>query len=418
MSTEIKDTKLGGVRVVSESQPHSKSVSIGIWVKVGSRDEPEGLWGCSHFLEHMLFKGTARRTAEEISATIEKTGGYLNAYTDRDMTAYHARVMDRDLGKAFDVLQDIVQNSALSNADIENERQVVLEEIKQLEDDPAGLIHELSMGNVWSGSSLAHPILGTADSITGVTADELRGYYESHYKSELVVAAAGAVDHEELVSLVQGSVQRIGVKSVGAWEAPVHHGGLGSHPREVSQVQLSLAAKGVPYGHRDAAALAVISSYLGAGGSSRLFQEVREKRGLVYAIYTHNTSLEDTGVMEVYAGTRSRNVAQVVDLILVELDKVTQGLDEAILEEAKHKTLGSFILRSESNQQRVNQLGVSTLRLGRPQTVEEVVNRIRTVTNEDIVRISEALFERGSLTLTTLGLGEAEAADLSSKVGL
>ncbi|OGD45224.1 hypothetical protein A3K69_03670 [Candidatus Bathyarchaeota archaeon RBG_16_57_9] len=414
----MTDTRLGGVRVVSESQPHSKSVSIGIWVKVGSRDEPEELWGCSHFIEHMLFKGTARRTAEEISATIEKTGGYLNAYTDRDMTTYHARVMDRDLGKAFDVLQDIAQYPVLSDADIENERQVVLEEIKQLEDDPAGLIHELSMGNVWRGSTLAHSILGTSESIMRVTPDQLRSYFKDHYRGELVVAAAGAVDHEELVGLVQSSVQRIKVKAAVSREAPVHNGGLRIHLREASQVQLSLAARGLPYSHKDAAALAVISSYLGAGGSSRLFQEVREKRGLVYAIYTHNTSLEDTGVMEVYAGTRSQNVAQVVDLVLVELDKVTQGLDEVVLEEAKHKTLGSFVLRSESNQQRVNQLGVSTLRLGRPQTVEEVVNRLRVVTNEDIVRVSGALFERGSLTLTTLGLGEAEAADLSSKMSL
>lgn len=418
MNTELSDTKLGSVRVVSESQPHSKSVSIGIWVKVGSRDEPEGLWGCSHFLEHMLFKGTARRTAEVISATIEKRGGYLNAYTDRDMTTYHARVMDPDLGEAFDVLQDIAQNSVLKDADIENERQVVLEEIKQLEDDPAGLIHELSMGNVWRGSSLAHSILGTAESITNVTVDQLREYYDELYSGELIVAAAGAVDHEEFVGLVEGSVQSRRAKATHMRVTPVHRGGVIAHPRETSQVQLSVTAKGLPYGHRDAATLAVISSYLGAGASSRLFQEVREKRGLVYAIYTHNTSLEDAGVMEVYAGTRSQNVAQVVDLILEELDKVTGGLDEAVLDEEKHKALGSFILRSESNQQRVNQLGVSTLRLGRPQTVDEVVDKLRRVTNEDVVRVSGALFDRDSLSLTTLGLGEREASSLTSKLGL
>jgi predicted Zn-dependent peptidase len=416
VSTELSDTKLGSVRVVSESQPHSKSVSIGIWVKVGSRDEPEGLWGCSHFLEHMLFKGTDKRTAEEISATIEKRGGYLNAYTDRDMTAYHARVMDRDLGEAFDVLQDIAQNSALRDADIENERQVVLEEIKQLEDDPAGLIHELSMGNVWSGSSLAHSILGTVESISNVSTDQLRGYYDELYSGELIVAAAGAVNHEELVGLVEGSVQGRRAKTTHTRATPAHRSGVIAHPRETSQVQLSISAKGLPYGHRDAATLAIISSYLGAGASSRLFQEVREKRGLVYAIYTHNTSLEDAGVMEVYAGTRSQNVAQVVGLILEELDKVTGGLDEAVLEEEKHKTLGSFILRSESNQQRVNQLGVSTLRLGRPQTVDEVVDRLRKVTNEDVVRVSGTLFDRKGLSLTALGLSERESAALSLKL--
>jgi len=416
VSAELSDTKLGSVRVVSEKQPHSKSVSLGIWVKVGSRDEPEGLWGCSHFLEHMLFKGTAKRTAEEISATIEKKGGYLNAYTDRDMTTYHARVMDRDLVEAFDVLQDIAQNSALRDADIENERQVVLEEIKQLDDDPAGLIHELSMGNVWRGSSLAHSILGTAESISGVTAHQLRGYYEELYSGEMVVAAAGALEHDDLVGLVENSVQDRRVKTTRTRPTPTHHSGLVAHPKETSQVQLSVTAKGLPYGHRDAATLAVISSYLGAGASSRLFQEVREKRGLVYAIYTHNTSLEDAGVMEVYAGTRDKNVAQVVDLILAEIDKVTEGLDETVLEEAKHKTLGSYILRSESNQQRVNQLGISTLRLGRPQTVDEVVEKLRKVTNEDVMRVSRALFDRDVLSMTTLGLSEREATGLSSKL--
>lgn len=419
MSVELSDTRLGnGVRVISESQPYSKSVSLGIWVKVGSRDEQESHWGCSHFLEHLLFKGTEKRSAEEISATIENRGGYINAYTDRDMTAYHVRVLDRDLEVAYDVLQDIIQNSVLREPDIENERQVVLEEIKQLEDDPASLIHEISMENTWRGSSLAHPISGTLESMKEITPDQVRGFYDEFYgNNELVVVAAGAVDHQRLVGLVEDSVHRIDAKVTQKRSTPVHRGGLNFSPRETGQVQLSISTKGLPYGHRDTPILAILSSYLGVGGSSRLFQEVRERRGLVYAIYTHNMSLEDTGAMGVYAGTSKQNVAQVVDIILEELEKVKSGLSETALEETKHKTVGSLILRAESNQQRMSQLGTSTLRLGRPQTVDEVVDRLMLVSNEDVARVSSELFNKESLSITALGMSGRDAGSLASKLG-
>ena len=418
MSVEQSDTRLGnGVRVISESQPYSKSVSLGIWVKVGSRDEQESQWGCSHFLEHLLFKGTDKRSAEEISATIENRGGYINAYTDRDMTAYHVRVLDRDLEVAYDVLQDIIQNSVLREPDIENERQVVLEEIKQLEDDPASLIHELSMENMWKGSSLAHSISGTLESMREITPDRVRGFYNEFYgNNELVVVAAGAVDHQKLVGLVEDSVQRSDAEVKQKRSAPVHRGGLYFSPRETGQVHLSISTRGLPYGHRDTPALAILSSHLGVGGSSRLFQEVRERRGLVYAIYTHNMSLEDTGVMGVYAGTSKHNVAQVVDLTLEELEKVKSGLGEAALEEAKHKTVGSLILRAESNQQRMSQLGTSTLRMGGPQTVDEVVDRLMLVSNEDVARVSSELFNKGSLSITALGMSEQDTEGLASKL--
>jgi len=419
VSVELSDTKLNNnIRVVSESQPYSKSVSLGIWVNVGSRDERKSHWGCSHFLEHLLFKGTEKRNAEEISATIENKGGYINAYTDRDMTAYHIRVLDRDFEVAYDVLQDIIQNSVLREPDVENERQVVLEEIKQLEDDPSSLIHELSMENTWRGSSLAHPISGTLESMKKITPDQVRGFYEEFYgNSELVVVAAGAVDHQKFVGLVEDSVHRNDAKVIKNRSTPVHRGGLNFSPRETGQVHLSISTRGLPYGHKDTPALAILSSYLGVGGSSRLFQEVRERRGLVYAIYTHNMSLEDTGVMGVYAGTSKQNVAQVVDITLDELEKVKSGLSEAALEEVKHKTVGSLILRAESNQQRMSQLGTSTLRLGRPQTLDEVVDRLMLVSNEDVARVSSELFNKESLSITALGMSEREAEGLASKLG-
>jgi len=418
VSVELSDTKLGNsVRVISESQPYSKSVSLGIWVNVGSRDELESHWGCSHFLEHLLFKGTEKRNAEEISATIENRGGYINAYTDRDMTAYHIRVLDRDLEVAYDVLQDIIQNSVLRDPDIDNERQVVLEEIKQLEDDPASLIYELSMENTWRGSSLAHPISGTLESMKEITPDQVRGYYNEFYgNNELVVVAAGAVDHQRFVGLVEDSVHRIDAKVTQKRSTPVHRGGLNFSPKETGQVHLSISTRGLPYGHRDTPTLAILSSYLGVGGSSRLFQEVRERRGLVYAIYTHNMSLEDTGVMGVYAGTSKQNVAQVVELTLEELEKVKSGLGEAALEETKHKTVGSLILRAESNQQRMSQLGTSTLRMGKPQTVDEVVDRLMLVSNEDVARVSSELFNKESLSITALGMSERDSENLASKI--
>jgi predicted Zn-dependent peptidase len=417
MSLKLKDELLqNGVRVITENDPSSKSASIGLWANVGSRDEGEAAWGCSHFLEHLLFKGTETRTAEDISSIIENRGGNLNAFTDRDMTAYHARIMADDLSLATEVLQDMYYNSVLRDHDIENERQVILEEIKQLEDDPSSLIHELYIENIWRGSRLAHPIAGTAETIQKMNRDLIQDYYKQRYSGELTVVASGLVDHEKLVQDVEKFTEKGLGNSTRNRVKPSHNSGRMFVSKETGQVQLCIATEGAPYGHDDMAAQTIISSYLGLGASSKLFQEVREKRGLVYNIYTHNQALEDVGAFGVFAGTRKANLRELTEIVLRELEAVKQGLDPAKLEEVKHKTMGIFILNSESNRQRMHQLGVSTLRSGKPRTVDEVVAKLNAVTGEDVCRVAEKLFDTDKLSVTALGVSEEDSETLSGLI--
>ena len=418
LSLELHDELLtNGVRVITEYNPASLSTSLGLWVNVGSRDEGEKQWGCSHFLEHLLFKGTETRSAKEISSLLENRGGYLNAFTDRDMTVYHARVLGKDQGIATDLLCDMLENSVLKEADIEMERQVILEEIKQTWDDPAGLIHELYSENIWRGNPVAHPVAGTVEAISEMPVDVIREYYGDHYAGNATLVAAGAVDHEKLVSDVENYIQKGKGKPTKDRCKPEHFPGKEYIERDTGQVQLSISTIGYPYGSEDAVTQTIISSYLGVGASSLLFQEVRENRGLVYNVYSYNQNLEDVGAFSVLAGTSKQNLEEVVKIILHELEAMKQGLDPETLETVKHKTMGLFILGSESNRQRMHQLGISTLRTGEPSSIEDVVSRLESVTAEDIKRVSEKIFDGNKIAITALGVSPSEAENLASYIG-
>jgi len=415
MPLELRDEQLhNGVRVITEHNSATKSISLGLWVDVGSRDEGESQWGCSHFLEHLLFKGTETRSAKEISSALENLGGHLNAFTDRDMTAYHAMLLSRDQDIATELLSDMLQNSLLRKEDIEMERQVILEEIKQTWDDPASLIHELYTENIWRGNPAAHPIGGTIETISKMPIDDIRGYYEAKYAGDLVVVATGAVDHDKLVSSIENLHQKGRGKCGKDRSKPEYYPGKKYVERDTGQVQLSITTPGYSYGGKDAPVQSIIMSYLGLGASSRLFQEVREKRGLVYNIYAYNQSLSDVGAFSVFAGTSKRNLEEVVKISLNEFEGIKQSLNPETLETVKHKTIGLYILGSESNQHRMRHLGVSTLRSGEPRPVEYVVSRLEAVTNEDVMRVAESMFDSNKIAFTALGVSEAEAAGLSS----
>ena len=417
MSLELRDEQLhNGVRVITEHNSATKSISLGFWVDVGSRDEGETLWGCSHFLEHLLFKGTETRSANEISSALENLGGHLNAFTDRDMTAYHAMLLSRDQDIATELLSDMLQNSLLRDSDIEMERQVILEEIKQTWDDPASLIHTLYAENIWRGNPAAHPISGTIETISKMPVDDIRGYYEEKYSGDLVVVAAGDVDHEKLVSSIENLHQKGRGKCAKDRSKPEYCPGKRYIERDTGQVQLSITAPGYSYGCEEAPVQSIIMSHLGLGASSRLFQEVREKRGLVYNIYAYNQSLADIGAFSVFAGTSRQNLEEVVKITLDEFEGMKQGLDPETLETVKHKTVGLYILSSESNRQRMRHLGVSTLRSGKPRSIEEVVSRLEAVTNEDIQRVAESMFDINKIAITALGVSEADAVDLESLI--
>jgi predicted Zn-dependent peptidase len=410
MPLELIDEMLSnGVRVITERNSATKSMSLGMWVDVGSRDEGETLWGCSHFIEHLLFKGTETRSAKEISSILENRGGYLNAFTDRDMTAYHARVLSRDQDIATELLSDMLENSLLREADIEMERGVVLEEIKQVWDDLSDLIHDLYAENIWRGYSVAHPIIGNFDTISNLPMNAIRDFYHENYAGKLVVVGTGAVNHENLVSDAENFIKRGKGKCVKDHRKPEHFPGREYIDRDTGQVQLSISTPGYPYVSDETVVQTIISSYLGVGASSLLFQEIRERRGLAYNVYSYNQSLSDVGAFSVFAGTSKSNLGKVTEIILKELESLRLGLDEDVLETVKHKTIGLFILGSESNRQRMHQLGLSTLRTGKPRSVEDVVSKLEAVTNEDIQRVADEMFDPDKIAITILGMSKAEA---------
>jgi predicted Zn-dependent peptidase len=399
-----------GIRVITEEIPSSKSVAIGVWANVGSRDEKKQYHGCSHFLEHLLFKGTKTRSAKEISTLVEERGGYLNAFTDRDMTCYHARVLSGDLPVAVDVLSDMVTQPLLRQEDIDTERTVVLSEIDSRDDDPGDLINDLYFEVAWGKNEAAHPILGEKEVLVKMRREDIRGYFQDHYTpSKLVVTAAGNLEPDKLVEALDKKLVLHMGTNAGKRGMPNYQPIRQHVSRSSSQVQVALTAKGTSYDDPERDALQLISSYLGLGASSKLFQEVREKRGLVYSIMSMSYSLQDSGLFTILAGTQDKYVEELLRIELRELAQLKKGMSSSRLGKIKHKTVGFSVLRSESSESRMIQLGASTLRRGEPKTLTEAIEGINAVEPDAIKKYAEEHFSTDELSLTTLGLSEETA---------
>jgi len=402
----IEDKLSNGIHVATENLPGRKSISIGVWADVGSRDEPEQLQGCSHLIEHMLFKGTKRRSAEEISKVIEERGGNLNAFTDREFTCYTARVLDRDMELAMDVIADMIQNSLLRREDLQREKAVVLEEISRRDDNPESLIRDLSTEAVWKGNSAGHPVLGTKDTIANVSREQVEDYFHTNYGYDrMVVSAAGKLEHGEFMDVLEknflGGIQGKNSRRQG----PIYQSVKSFHERESNQVQLCVSTDGFPYAKDIWYVLNIISSYLGEGASSRLFQEVREKRGLVYSIYSQNLALKDCGLFGIFAGTNRSNATEVLELILKELNNIREvRMEENALEKTKQKFEGELTLQMDSSRTRMFNMGISKLRLDRVLTLDEMVENTNNVSIDDISNIASKVFEPEDVSLITLGL--------------
>ncbi len=413
---EVKKSYLSnGIKIISEEIPQSSSASIGIWVDVGSRDEAKNYQGCSHFLEHLLFKGTKNRSAMEISTIIEERGGYLNAFTDRDMTCFYAKVLSGDIRLAVDVLSDIVKNPLLNQDDVEKECTVILSEIDSRDDDPGDLIHDLYFETSWGENEAAHPILGEKEVLKTLNSTEIRSYYDKHYNPrKMIVTAAGEINHDELVSAVDEKLENYKLSPIETRKTPIYFPVKRHVSKSTSQSQIALTSEGVSYNDSRRDALSLINSYLGIGASSKLFQDVRNKHGLVYSIFSTSYSLVDAGIFAILAGTQDRYVEKVLKIELSELRKIRNGLSKIKLEKIKHKTIGLFVLRSESSESRMMQLGVSTLRQGRPKTMNETIEGINAVNPGDIKELTEDFFATDRLGLTTLGLSGETAKKVDS----
>ncbi len=411
----IRRTQLdSGLRVVTEHLPGLRSAAVGFWVGTGSRDEPESIAGASHFLEHLLFKGTESRHAQEIAEAVESCGGDMNAFTGQEITAYYVRVPDRHLPLALDILSDIVWSPALRPDEVESERQVILEEIRMRDDTPDDLVHEVFAGALFPDHPLGREVAGTQATVTAMTRDAIAGYHAAHYQpSNVVVAVAGNVDHDAVVAQVAAgqpvTLRDRPIRRNGADAAAPDH--LAVLERPLEQTHVVLGARALRRDDPDRFALAVVDQVLGGGMSSRLFQEVREKRGLAYSVFSYRSAFQETGALAVYCGTAPERVDEVLEVVRAELDRLVAdgGISEHELAGAKGHLTGSLALSLESSSSRMHRIGRSELTMGEIPSLDWVVEQVDAVTPTDIARVIDRVLGSGDRTLAVVGPAEPGA---------
>ena len=381
-----------GIRLVTERMADVRSVALGFWVDVGSRDESPELAGVSHFLEHLLFKGTEERTARQIAESVEAVGGEMNAFTTKEYTAFYTRLLDEDLDLGLDILCDILTAPAFRPDEVESERQVILEEILMHEDEPSELVHDLFTEALFPGHPLGREVLGSAESISALTRDAIAGHFGTHYRPpNLVLAAAGNLHHDEVAAGIERRMSPLpGQRPVrdGLELAPPRPQIVSTRPTEQANVVVGMRA--LSRGDDDRFALSVLNQVLGGGMSSRLFQEIREQRGLVYAVYSYRSAYLEHGALAVYAGTAPSRTPEVLQLIGDELDRLLQdGVTDYELSLAKGHLKGSLALALEDSGGRMNRIGRSELVHREVLTVTELVERTEAVTREDVQRVAQ-----------------------------
>ena len=397
-----------GVRVVTERMPTLKSVTVGVWVNTGSRDEQPSQAGYSHFIEHMLFKGTSSRSSAEISREIDALGGEMNAFTSRETTTYYVKVLDQQVDRALELLSDLFHHSRFAPKEIEKEKQVVLEEIRMVQDDPEDLVQELHMGQVLRRHPLGRSILGREQTISGLRRRDLLDYIETYYDpGQTVISIAGNFEQAKLDRLVAryfGKGSSAKAVPANGRRPPEMYGGVVLQKKRLEQVHLCLGLKGVEAGHQDRYALYALNSILGGSVSSRLFQEVREKRGLVYSIYSYLSGYSDGGLITIYAATRPKEVDRVVDLVCRQIRQVgVKGIERNELERAKIQMKGSLMLSLESSHSRMSKLAKDELTYGRHASLDDMLANIDRVTVEQVAKVARQYFKLDSLAITGLG---------------
>jgi predicted Zn-dependent peptidase len=415
-STVRRTVLPGGLRVVTEFLPAVRSVALGIWVGVGSRDEDEAHAGATHYLEHLLFKGTRKRTALEISSEMDAVGGELNAFTAKEYTCYYARVLDADLPLAIDILSDMVTDSLIEPKDVDAERNVVLEEIAMNEDDPGDTVHEAFTTRLFGDTPLGRPILGTVDSINAITRDQIFEHYRARYTPpHIVVAAAGNLDHDAVVEGIRAAFAgasedhllaygdtppapprlRGGPGSLWDGYGPAAGSGVNLISRPIEQANLVLGCEGLSRTDDRRFALGVLNAALGGGMSSRLFQEIREKRGLAYSVYSFSSQHADTGLWGVYVGCLPSKADEVLKIASAEVAKLVEsGLTDAELDRGKGQVRGGIVLSLEDPSSRMTRLGKSELVYPGLEPVDEVLAAIDAVTHDDIKAIAAEVLTR------------------------
>jgi predicted Zn-dependent peptidase len=399
-----------GLRIVTEEVPSVRSAAVGIWVNVGSRDETPAVAGASHFLEHLLFKGTKRRSALEISSSIEEVGGEMNAFTSKEYTCFYARVIDTDLPMAIDVVSDLITSSIVSALDVDAERKVVLEEIAMRDDDPSDLVHDLYAETYYGDTQLGRPILGTVESIKSMSRNAVFNYYKKRYlPQDLVVAVAGNIKHKKVVEMVERALSADGFLDVkGAPQIRGNEGirkakqtSVGLMTRKTEQAHMFYGMEGVARHDDRRFAMGILASALGGGMSSRLFQEIREKRGLAYSVYAYAQQFAGSGQIGFYAGCNPTKAIEVIEIIREVLHNVAEhGMTHEEINRAKGAVRGSLVLSQEDSGSRMSRIGKNEIVYGHVMGFDEILKEISSVTHEDVRKVaSEFLTKTPTLAL-------------------
>jgi predicted Zn-dependent peptidase len=410
-----------GLVVVTEPMDHLRTIALGLWIPAGSRYEDQAHMGVSHFIEHALFKGTTTRTALEIAQAMDAIGGHLNAFTEKEHTCYFLRTLSEHLGTGVEILADMILRPALEPQALDRERQVILEEINMYEDSPDDLVHDLFAATLWPGHPLGWPISGSQASVTAARRDDLERFMAAHYRPDVsLVAVAGKLDHDRIVDTVE--------RALGAWlgrtvptavEPPAPRPAVAFRSKDIEQVHLCLGVPGLPQAHPDRYILAVLDTALGGGMSSRLFQEIREERGLAYSITSYHAAFRDAGALVVYAGTSPAASREVVELTLKELARARRGLTADEVSRAKESLKGNLMLDLETPESRMGKLARSEQYFGRQITLDEIIADVEAVRREDVRRLAEELLTPDRMTFVAIGpfdLHTSLAGDLEEAV--
>ncbi len=402
-----------GVRVLVEPVGYVQSAAIGLWCATGSRHEHQNEAGITHLIEHMLFKGTSRRTAKEIAESIEGRGGSLNAFTDKESTCYYCRVLADDAVNGIDVLTDMMLDSLMDPEELQREERVVLEEIKRSEDEPSDHVHELHLQKRWGDHPLSKPIAGTPESVSGFTREDIRKYMDRRYRAEnVLLAVAGNVDPETIRRAAEDSLGKLPHTTTNSQPERPH--GIAQYTgvaKDVEQVHFCIGSDGVSYYDDDLYTMAVLDAALGGSMSSRLFQEIREKRGLVYAIGSYSLTYGAGGAFTVYGGTSPTTWPQVQELTRAEFDKVSRaGLAQGELERTKRNICGNIVLALEGMSGRMMRMSRNEINFQREIPIEETLGKINAVTNEKIVALASSILSPKLVSTTVIG-PMAEATD-------
>ena len=402
----VRDVLDNGLRLITETMPHVRSVTIGVWLMRGSRHESDERSGIAHFVEHMLFKGTDTRSAEDIAQAIDSIGGQLDAFTAKEYASYYIKVLDEHLPLAVDVLADIVLRPAFPRDEIEREKKVILEEIKMVEDTPDDLVHEIFTQHFWEGHPLGRPILGSKETVEALDAEVLHQYFGGAYvASNMIVSAAGNLEHQQVRELLEkafGAIARDGETVNGGPPRVVPQ--VIARTKELEQSHVILGTDSYPQRHDDRYVSYILNTVLGGSMSSRLFQNVREKRGLAYSVFSGLSAYRDAGNLTIYAGCASEAVEEVVDLCVAELRTLKQSpIPEAELRRAKDHLKGSLMLSLENTASRMSHLARQEIYFGRHFGLDETLNGVEGVSIEDVQRVATDLFSDGALAATVLG---------------